>query len=72
MLGGDQDYNHKKDMPPIASLIFAMRREKNEKIQKYNFEQKTIKENKDMVKHQNMVLLAPLKHKENIIFSLIP
>jgi len=53
------------DMPPIASLILAMKKEKNEKIQKYNFVQKTIKENKDMVK-TGKVLLAPLKHKENI------
>ena len=28
MLGGDQDYNHKKDMTPIASLVFAMKKEK--------------------------------------------
>ena len=57
MFGGDQDYNHKKDMPPIASLVFAMKKEKDEKIQKYNFVQQTIKSNKEMVR-TGKVLLA--------------
>ena len=48
MIGGDQDYNHKKDMSPIASLVFPMKKEKDEKIQKYNFVQQTIKSNKEM------------------------
>ena len=56
MFSGDKDYNHKKEMPPIASLVFAMKKEKNEKIEKYNFVKKTIKENKEMVKKGNVIL----------------
>jgi hypothetical protein len=26
IFGGRKDYNYKKDMPPIVSLVFAMRR----------------------------------------------
>ena len=42
MFGGDKDYNHEKDMPPIASLVFAMKKERDEKVEQYNFVQKTI------------------------------
>jgi hypothetical protein len=48
MFGGDKDFNHKEEMPP--SLVFAMKKEKDEKIEKYNFVQRTIKENKEMVR----------------------
>jgi hypothetical protein len=43
-------------MPPIASLVFAMKKEKDEKIQKYSFVQRTIKENKEMVRKGKVIL----------------
>ena len=58
MFGGDKDYNHKKEMSPIASLVFAMKKEKDEKIEKYNFVQKTIKENKEMVRKGKVALAS--------------
>ena len=58
MFGGDKDFNHKKEMPPIASLVFAMKKEKDEKIEKYNFVQKTIKENKEMVRKGKVALAS--------------
>ena len=58
MFGGDKDYNHKKEMSPIASLVFAMKKEKDEKIEKYNFVQKTIKENKEMVRKWKVILTS--------------
>jgi hypothetical protein len=62
MFGGDKDFNHKKEMPPIASLVFAMKKEKDNfvqrtmKIQKYNFVQRTIKENKEMIRKGKVIL----------------
>ena len=58
MFGGDKDYNHKKDMPPIASLVFAMKKERDEKVEQYNFVQKTIKENKEMVRKGKVALAS--------------
>jgi hypothetical protein len=43
MFGGDKDFNHKKE-------------EKDEKIEKYNFVQRTIKENKEMVRKGKVIL----------------
>ena len=45
MFGGDKDFNHKKDMPPIA-----MKKEKDKKIEQDKFVQQTIKANKEMVR----------------------
>ena len=56
MFGGDKDYNHKKDMPPIASLVFAMKKEKDEKVEQYNFVQRTIKQNKEMARKGKIAL----------------
>ena len=50
MFGGDKDFNHKKDMPPIASLVFAMKKERVEKVDQIKFVQQTIKSNKEMVR----------------------
>ena len=58
MFGGDKDYNHKKDMPPISSLVFAMKKERDEKVEQYNFVQKTIKENKEMVRKGKVALAS--------------
>jgi hypothetical protein len=57
MFGGDKDFNHKKDMPPIASLVFAMKKERVEKVDQIKFVQQTIKSNKEMVR-TGKVLLA--------------
>jgi len=56
MFGGDKDFNHMKEMPPIASLVFAMKKEKDEQIKKYNFVQRTIKENKEMARKGKVIL----------------
>jgi len=56
MFGGETDFNHKKDMAPIAKLIFAMRKQKEEKIQQSNFIQKTIKDNKEMARKGKIAL----------------
>jgi len=37
-------------MPPIVSLVFAMKKDKDEKIEQYNFVQQTIKANKEMAR----------------------
>ena len=58
MFGGDKDFNHKKDMPPIASLVFAMRKERDEKEEQYNFVQQTIKANKEMVRKGKVALAS--------------
>jgi hypothetical protein len=58
MFGGDKDFNHKKDMPPIASLVFAMRKERDEKVEQYNFVLKTIKQNKEMVRMGKVALAS--------------
>ena len=42
MFGGDKDFNYKKDMTPIARLVFAMKKERDEKVEQYNFVQQTI------------------------------
>jgi hypothetical protein len=57
MFGGDKDFNHKKDMPPIASLVFAMKKERVENVDQIKFVQQTIKSNKEMVR-TGKVLLA--------------
>jgi hypothetical protein len=66
MFGGNKDFNHMKDMPPIASLVFAMKKERDEKIEKYNFVQKTIKENKEMVRKGKVV------YKVVLLYLLVP
>ena len=58
MFGGEKDYNYKKDMPPIVSLVFAMKKEKDEKIEQYNFVQQTIKANKEMVRKGKVALAS--------------
>jgi hypothetical protein len=56
MFGGDKDYNHKKDIPPIASLVFAMKKEREEKEKQYKFVQDTIKANKDIERKGKIAL----------------
>ena len=58
MFGGEKDYNYKKGMPPIVSLVFAMKKEKDEKIEQYNFVQQTIKANKEMVRKGKVALAS--------------
>jgi hypothetical protein len=43
MFGGDNDFNHKKDMPHIASLVFAMKKDRDGKVEQYNFVKQTIR-----------------------------
>jgi hypothetical protein len=56
MFGGDKDYNYKKDMAPIASLVFAMKKERDEKVEQYNCVQKLIKVNKEMARKGKIAL----------------
>ena len=45
-------------MPPIFSLVFAMKKEKDENIEQYNFVQQTIKANKEMVRKGKVALAS--------------
>jgi hypothetical protein len=43
-------------MPPIASLVFAMKKERDEKQDQYKFVQKTIKKDKDIIRKGKVAL----------------
>ena len=40
--GGEKDFNFKKDMPPIATLAFNMKQERDELEEKHKFVKETI------------------------------
>ena len=56
--GGEKDFNYKKDMPPIATLVFNMKQERDEAVEKYDFVQRTIQSNKAMIKKGKSTLAA--------------
>ena len=56
--GGEKDFNYKKDMPPIATLVFNMKQERDEAVEKYEFVQRTIQSNKAMIKKGKSTLAA--------------
>ena len=56
--GGEKDFNFKKEMPPIATLAFNMKQERDELEEKHKFVKETIKSNKDMIKKGKSALAA--------------
>jgi len=56
MYGGESDFNHKKDMGPLAKLVFEMRLEMEQKVQQVNFINQTTKNNKEMQRKGKVIL----------------